>query len=300
MELTAHLNLLRRHWLPILLTTLVAFAVTYSFTIGRAPASHETTLFLNFGARQGQASTSYDDVQAADQFTESVQGWFKNPDLLQRIESTAQVEAALSARKQEKQNLVVTFYAENEEQAQTIADATIEELRQEIDRYNEQTQSSFALAIASVTIAQQPAKTIILSLLGLVLGLVLAIGLAYLREYLFGIASFRAQVEKTLQKRSDDVLALRWGKQDLGVLETLIRTEGEDDVRLIGVNVSPQNIEAKLELEAETITFPQDASALTKKAKNTVVLCKLGTTRIQDLERLTAILPKEYILVTSY
>src|SRR5690606_15941862 len=106
MNITSHFKLYQRNWIAILFVgIIIASAVAYTL-LGRNTSTHQATIFASIAIRDDVNSSSFDDFQAADQFTESIQGWFKNPSLLKDIASRAHVDTvSLAARKQEKQNL---------------------------------------------------------------------------------------------------------------------------------------------------------------------------------------------------
>lgn len=185
MNTLATLQLYKKNWIGILLITILSTVVAVSVAATRDPSTHEATLFLSIATKQNNnASTTFDDVQAADRFTETVQGWFKNPDLIHRIEQVTGESAHLSARKQEKQNLIVTLPAMGEEQATALANATIEELRNDINQYNSATKSQYTLALTSVTIQEQETKLLIFGVVGFAFGLAFAIALTHLWQIL--------------------------------------------------------------------------------------------------------------------
>lgn len=185
MNIISNLQLYKRHWIGILFITTLSTIVAVTVVATKDPSTHEATIFLSIGTKQtNNVSTSFDDVQAADRFTETVQGWFKNPDLLHRIEKATGQTVNLSARKQEKQNLIVSAPAIGENQATVIANTTIEQLRNDITQYNAETDSHYTLALTSITIEEQKAKLLIFGVVGFIFGLTFAIGLAHLWQFL--------------------------------------------------------------------------------------------------------------------
>lgn len=185
MNITSIIRLYKKRWIAILIVTFIGTAAALGIALTRDPSTHEATLFLSIGTKQiNSSSSTFDDVQAADRFTETLQGWFKNPDLIKRIEEKTGESVSLSARKQEKQNLIVTLPAMSEEMADTIANITIQELKQDIQQYNASTGSQYTLALASVTIEEQKAKTLIFGLIGFVFGIVFALGLVHAWEFI--------------------------------------------------------------------------------------------------------------------
>ncbi|HLG26116.1 MAG TPA: hypothetical protein VI588_05055, partial [Candidatus Gracilibacteria bacterium] len=126
MTIRSHLSLYRRHWIIIVLLTLITGGASYYYGLQKATRPYETTLFISLGVAQTETNfnpdSPYDYGQAADNFTETVQGWFKNPGLLNEINESVGEDIDISARRQEKQNLVITFDAPSEKKAQEISD----------------------------------------------------------------------------------------------------------------------------------------------------------------------------------
>lgn len=185
MTLLSQLQLYKKHWIAILFLSVLATVVAITVATTRNTSTYEATIFLSIAAKQSNsASTTFDDVQAADRFTETVQGWFKNPDLIHRIEEATGESAHLSARKQEKQNLIVTLPAMGENQATSLANTTIEQIRHDIDQYNTETNNQYTLALTSVTVQEQESKTVIFGMVGFIFGFIFALGFIHLWQVL--------------------------------------------------------------------------------------------------------------------
>ncbi|MCA9374065.1 hypothetical protein KC725_02800 [Candidatus Peregrinibacteria bacterium] len=276
----SHLKLYQRNWLSILFITLVVTAAFTQAVVSRSTATHAGTIFLSIGTKNATDSTSFDDFQAADQFTESVQGWFRNPDLLTKIAANLdQNKVSISARKQEKQNLVLTYVAKDEQSAKKIGEETIVALDKEIQDYNANTGKSFTIALSSTYVDTIPDRTMIFIAMGLILGIVAAIILTYVYEFLFGFTSFPKQVEQTLQKEATTKL--------VGELQYKNPT-------IIYISSKPKKA-AK-----NTLAFPLDTREILKEKKEVIVIARLGKSKIQDLKNLKPLLPPEYVLVTEY
>lgn len=276
----SHFKLYQRNWLPILFITAVVAAAFTQATVSRSTATHAGTIFLSIGTKEDTESTSFDDFQAADQFTESVQGWFRNPDLLTAIAANLdQNKVSISARKQEKQNLVLTYVADSEKAAQSIGVETVAVLDEEINKYNANTGKEFTIALSSTYISDVPDRTAIFIAIGIILGIVAAVGLTYLYEFIFEFASFPGQVEKTLQQDATTKL--------IGELKYKNPTT-------IYISKKPKKA------SKETLSFPQDSREILKAKKEVVVIAKLGSAKLQDLKNLKPLLPPEYVLVTEY
>ena len=207
MNLQDHLRLYNRHILPIATITIIATLATAIFGTQMLEQKYKTTMFLSFSVQSSviktTGSTTYDDVQAADHFTETIQGWFKNPKFLEKIEEKGGSKTNISAKKQEKQNLVITYSSDTDSTAGKTAKSIKETLSKEISRYNNTTETDFQIALSSTDTKAQSSRLPIFIILGFILGILFGIGLSYIYEYLFGFASFQHQVESILEKKAD-------------------------------------------------------------------------------------------------
>lgn len=309
MNIASHFYLYKRNWISILLITLIALATSIVYTVAKNPANFDTTLFLSIGYKQSTSvSTSFDNVQAADYFSETVEGWFKNPQFTERIKDNANLNISLAAKKQEKQNLVITFSTQNNENANTVADAITTELKHEIQRYNTRTGSDFQLAIQSISTTEKNTKSAIIIIIGLILGFIIALALTYIYEFTFNLATFKHQVENILGKENDDIITpLALKNENFPLLKALLENQEHKNTLLIGISFEPLKIEDILtndgpsSRQIKSIRFPQDSAQLTKSYnENVVIACRLGKTSLQDLERIKKILPSKYLLVTVY
>ena len=273
----SHFKLYQRNWLPILFITLVVAAAFAQATISRSTATHAGTTFVSIGTKNATDSTSFDDFQAADQFTESIQGWFRNPDLLTKIAANLdQSKVSISARKQEKQNLVLTYIAESEQAANAIGDQTIATLSQAIQNYNANT---FPIALSRSYSDTIPDRSTLFIGLGLIVGLIAAIGLTYLYEFLFGFASLPGQVTQILQK------------------DTTTKLVGELTYKhptAIYISAKPKKA------PKNSFSFPNETREILRAKKEIVVIAQLGKAKIEDIKNLKPLLPPEYVLVIEY
>jgi hypothetical protein len=138
------------NWKKIAVITLLTAAAATFFGMAYNRNAVTATIFINIGAVQsdtyGTFENPYNILQAADHFTESVQGWFKNPVLIGTIREQSGTKADFSVRKQEKQNLILTFKAETVEKATSISEMTKRVLEEQINVYNGRNASKFTLS----------------------------------------------------------------------------------------------------------------------------------------------------------
>jgi capsular polysaccharide biosynthesis protein len=198
MNLRSFIFLIRKFWKQFIVLTVIS-ALTFTLSVYfYQQSAFNVTVFINIGAKSFSTenkieSNLYDTVQAADQFTETIQGWFKNPAFINRIDFATQTETSFSVRKQEKQNLIVTFRTPTEELAKKVSQSIQENLRMELGNYNRQTSSNFELGLYDTHIKKDRFNPILFPLLGLLLGVMLAMGLIWFYEYLFNPAHNKHQ-----------------------------------------------------------------------------------------------------------
>lgn len=191
MQSDSYLLTVKRHWQKIFAITVLITATTLIFGYTYLKNIYTTTIFINIGVLQNQQQTAnnqaniLDNIQAADQFSETVMGWFKNPNLLKRVEQESQNQVQPAARKQEKQNLIVTFNTNNEESAPKITQAIQNNLNKDIGSYNSRTNSQFQLTLFNAETEKTETHPLVLGLFGLILGLILGTIFSRIYEKLF-------------------------------------------------------------------------------------------------------------------
>lgn len=194
MLLLDYLKLIKRRWKAIVLIVAFAAVMTSAFALIKNKNIYKATIFLSIGvyeadtAKTSPKNSIYENVQAADQFTETVQGWFKNPNFLQRIEEKTGTKISISAHKQEKQNLVVTFSNPSKQQAQKMGEVIQIELTGELNTYNKQTNTAFQLAIFGLNVNEEQVNLPLFIILGLFAGFALGIGIVYVYEYILKLS----------------------------------------------------------------------------------------------------------------
>lgn len=303
MNIALHLQLWKRYLGKIIVITfLVALSVTF-FGIKKAGPSVQTTLFINIAAQHEAGNpdgSAYEAVEAADHFTEAVQGWMLNPGLIQRINENSGETVNISARKQEKQNLILTFSSLNTESAEKIAGAVQEELTKDITAYNQAAQSAFNIAVFDSRHEESSVRQIFFPILGIILGLFLGILLAYLFEILNNLAMFPSQIEEVTQKKTRAV-----SKKNSGAyMEALAQKEGLKDVTLVqvGKNLSAEKVTKALKEVGEVTMASWPGSTEKNNAienkTTTILLTELGKTPLNNLEEAVTLMPEDFVLVT--
>ncbi len=203
MDLRYYFSIIKRR-LPLIGALLLVFmVVSLTTTLKLIKSRSAALIFVSIGVERvpGIDLENYNPqaaVDAADRFSETVQGWILNPNLTGRMQEAAKSSFSLSARKQEKQNLLLDLKLTEERDVTPIASAVVTILNEEIKTYNKMTNSTFKLAINSINpYAIKPNLKLNLSV-ALFLGLFISILMAYLDEYFRGVVSFETQVSKIL------------------------------------------------------------------------------------------------------
>lgn len=184
MQLIDHLKLIRRKWKTITLITIITLGSSlvsaYYYFQG-----YNSTIFLSIGLKQNLTVSPYDNLQAADQFTETIQGWFKNQQLIKSIEDQSQIRPEFSVRKQEKQNLVVSYKTTTSEQAQKLATSTKDVLQKNLLAYNQANNTEYNLSVFNNSTEKSTYNPITITIIGLIFGFIVGVFIAYCYEYIF-------------------------------------------------------------------------------------------------------------------
>lgn len=170
----------------ILLTTILGLIGGYLAYQKANSIPFQNTIFYSLSAQSKTSGTSaYENLQAADQFTESVQGWFRDPGFLEKINSLSKESFALNTRKQEKNNLLITFNSPTQEQGIKHANSISQTLQTAISTYNQNSDTNFNLALQNQNFTEQSANILFYILIGLFAGLIFPIALIWLYSEYF-------------------------------------------------------------------------------------------------------------------
>ncbi len=101
-------------------------------------SKYSATLFISIAVKDQNTSlnsSTLENLQAADLFTETIQGWFKNPNFMKRIKDSKLEISEITAKKQEKQNLLINFETEQKIESEQAQKVILETLNSELDTY---------------------------------------------------------------------------------------------------------------------------------------------------------------------
>lgn len=307
--MTSSFSFIFRKWKHILILTLFGTFITAFFGFYQKPTDIDGLIFISLGVNEmhypSLSPTALESVQAADQFTESVQGWFKNPSFIKNIENEIKKSVGISARKQEKQNLIITFRAPNEIEAQTISQIILSKLEKEIIKYNKKTNSNFQIALSSTTTQPIGFNMLVYILVGFAGGMILAIILAYLYENLAGFVTNEKEIKEIFKKEILEKLPSKIQDKKNSFLYAYLEKINPQHIIIVGVNFSPQKINDILKKKitgkkCSALAFPDEVSRLENSDNFHVILCRLGKTRLEDMKKIHRLINEPFEIVILY
>jgi capsular polysaccharide biosynthesis protein len=148
---------------------------------------YENTLFISIGVQDKyKGSDSYESLQAADQITESIQGWFKDPSFQKELSASSKLGYSIKAKKQEKNNLLVNFSSADENSANLYKQSIVETLNKRISSYNQLSDLQINLAATTLDISRKADALPLYLMLSALIGLIFGVLISFFYENLFG------------------------------------------------------------------------------------------------------------------
>lgn len=113
-------------------------------------------------------------ISASDIFAETIVGWFKDPNFINKVEQAADAAPLpkLNARKETRQNVIMFFSTNDKSKNELIANTLIATIKSYVEDYNKNTNTTFNLANLSqttMTIEPQLLKDIGIAVVGALL-----------------------------------------------------------------------------------------------------------------------------------
>ncbi len=294
--MTDYISLALRNWWKILLFMVLGGVIAFVFLMKNSHPSVDHTVFVSIGAevpsQQAATTSTFELVQSADFFTETVQGWFKNPEFQRRVATKSGVPTNVSARKQEKQNLVLSFSTSSLEDGGKYSEVLHNVLLQDITSYNEKTNSRFEMTLFDLTSETHTENWLVVIIFGKLFGLFLGFLVVFFFDKLFGIMSFRQQASHVVPE--EQIFVLQKNKPEqlsylfAGARERLENKKGSVQVWLVNFHdvklphtLKEYSAGQKVEvLEAPTEVSEYDSQAIA------IIILRLGTSRQQDFMNL--------------
>lgn len=308
MDFSSYCKLLFRNIPLIISITLLSLIAGLILGNNLAAPGFNVTVFTTIGLKSdiftSQSLYSYDDVRAADHFTETVQGWFKNSSFLDEISRRAPKSSGyenLSAARQEKQNLIINFTVKDQNFVEPIATAVTSALSAEIEKYNMSAGPDFQLALYGTDYAKTSSRLPFLVLFALISGLALAFAVAFLREYMGDEIMSKTAIER-LSGKPADLSFKSTRKNDLTFMEALLeKHDGKKCVFVFTWTKSDKLANGLKETfkhkDVSTINSLTDPSALLEHRNRLhALIIKPGSTKTSDLRNALALMPEKHLI----
>jgi len=218
MELLFILKTCKRYFLLSIIISAVIAGIAGFYWKNYVPADYKTTIFLSIVTKvdDKRINDRFDPlsyVESADRFAEGMLGWFRNPDFFKQIQivvpeaSELRLDRIYQIKKQEKQNLNISFQVASQNIAEKLQKATIQYLRTQVQNINTQSNTTFDIINDTVTITPVKYNTyLVAGLTGASIFLLLII-LFLLLEVVRGIVSIKEQAEEIFGKEAFDELS---------------------------------------------------------------------------------------------
>ena len=285
MELLNFIKLGVRHKTNVFIFTVGILVITIISAFLLTPP-YKAVIFTTIVPAAPQSSDFHYDgfyaVEASEKFAETVSGWGKNPDLLNKISQKSGIEMGkkISVSPQKKQNLIISAMAKSNQEVIKLAEATKEVFSQELEKYNAKSKR-FNFIFSDTVVKFQ--KVVFLALIfgGILLGIFLGILSAYFTEFFLGKVSFDEEVEGLFKKKVLTRVPHKWSKNDLNILKSFVLSQKK--LVIVGVDIDVSKI-AK-EAKVDFINFPDKASKISNKT--VLVALTLGKTKMDTLKSLT-------------
>jgi|GEM_PF-5414104 len=172
-----YLKFAQRNLFTIICCTILSSAAGFIYSNSLNTNLFDNQLFVSISIQDKQKATNaYENLQAADQITESIQGWLKDPSLQQQLHQQTNLNFPFSGKRQEKNNLLINFTSSDQASASIFSEALIKTLKQRVTEYSQNSDLTILLNPQTLFTSKksnpQAVYLIIATLLGLLLGLI--------------------------------------------------------------------------------------------------------------------------------
>ncbi|MCF7846095.1 MAG: hypothetical protein K9L85_02555 [Candidatus Peribacteraceae bacterium] len=280
-------NFLRRRWLIVSAITLATVLAAVTVYFLQAPTEKLTLLFSVGVNSESEVEKGFDFTKAADDFADTISGWFRSPTLAERVSGVSGTPVSLAGSAQTTQNFLVeaTFLAD----AGELVPAAIKQvLGEELAKYNLESKFKFFTTLHGESTSDARGslpKIIAAAAFG---GIVLAIAWLVLAANFGGRVNSVREAERILRTRAS-VIFYNPKKADANFLKKLAKKSGNSV--LIGADFDTK----KLGLELKNCQLPRDAEKLSKNDAKIVVV-RLDESRVNTLRMIRALADEKIAL----
>jgi len=296
MDLKQYLSIPVRRYKTILVV-IILFVVAFLYSASYKGESYPVTMFYTISFDDSQETTdfkysSFYAIQSGLEFTRTVSGWFEDPAFESQVFEKAKIDkdeeinllkkllGFFSAKRVERQNIQVSFSSTADQRSHDLAGALTGVLENRLDKYNQSSNTKYKIALTSKWVELKEVPYFLIVVLALFMGFFGGVIFVYLYEYFMGKVSTINEAENIFKKES-----IEFCKKSEWPSDYLLKVFEKHKAKTI-ITV---NFNLKKKSFKEVLVFPEDTKKI-DESKKVFVVCKLGLSKIQDLEKITKLI----------
>ena len=305
MELLYFFSVVQRNFLKILIGGIICGLLGILFaTLIQKPA-YSTTIIFQTTAKvdqtQGKDVDPLSYFEAGDRFSEAILGWFRNPIIFDGIAKRVEgmdggtLAKIFSIRRQEKQNINITYKVESEEKAKKLEEAIVSYMKEQVATINKQSNSAYDLVNLDYKIEKIEPSKVMTGGYAFAFGIILFILFVFIYELAIGVVMYKDQVEQILGTK----IVGKIGKNDSAFLASYIK-ERAPHASLIGLGIPlddivkntksflEKSLNTKSEVTLTAYQSPDYSKGLHDKGE-IILFVKPGVTKLRDIRNIKAV-----------
>lgn len=290
MNIKEFFKLILRHKISIIICILLCSISGYLYAEKKQQDNLNSNIFITFSVQNSLNSSSNENLQASDQITETIQGWFKDPALINEIKDQSKLNFGITAKKQEKNNLQISFESNDLISAQIYEKQIINSLKTRINSYNQNSDFLVKLGLENGYHQTIGNITIIYLALSSIIGFILGVMIVYFYEVFS---------DKFLSK-SEIKNSINYSHENSKLILSLINSRKSNKVQFIqlfsNTKNSTKHLYQDLSLkEKDLIIIDKNIEQL--KEQDSVYLVSLGKTTKTQYESVKTISGKPLLTI---
>ncbi len=279
MKIPETIHFLLRNFKFIFIFTLISIFIGLIVIVTDKELSTQNTVFVSIAssAKNRATNTLYaEGLMIPDNFTETLQGWLKNPAFLSRISSQGIIFTDFGGKRQEKNNLIISYKTSDQTAGNKLSNILRTELNKLISQYNQSSDFQFSIAVYDFQNAPVENKFYKAIVVSFIIGILLGILFSLLKEVSQNKIIFSSQLEE----KGFIVHHTHFGRSHK--LEELLahrmEKETSEKIQIINLHKEIKKIDP---------------------LKPTLIVSYLGHTELQTVIELTRVLTRYEILLVS-
>jgi len=207
MELIYFFSFIWRNIVKILVGSCIIAVLAAGYSSVMLQDTYNSTIIFQTTTKVDTSSGDIDPLssfEAADRFSEAILGWFRNPIIFEQMAenvegiSGGELSKIFKIRRQEKQNLNITFNVANTQLAKELQDSITSYMNNKVASINEASNSSYELVNFDYAIDTVSPSTTRNTLFGCILGFFALSILFLMTEFFSGKVMYKELVDKEM------------------------------------------------------------------------------------------------------